>query len=47
MKVFSISDLHMDSSDEKPMSVFGGNWTNHMEKIKPIGLTRWLKTTLC
>ena len=34
MKVFSISDLHMDSSDEKPMSVFGGNWTNHMEKIK-------------
>lgn len=34
MKIFSISDLHMDSSDEKPMSVFGGNWANHMEKIK-------------
>ena len=34
MKVYAISDLHMDFKEEKPMSVFGGNWEGHIEKIR-------------
>ncbi|MDE6060214.1 MAG: metallophosphoesterase, partial [Clostridia bacterium] len=33
MKVFAISDLHLSTSVEKPMNVFGDGWTNHFEKI--------------
>ena len=34
MKVFSISDLHLSGMVDKPMNVFGGEWENHLEKIK-------------
>ena len=33
MKVFAISDLHLSFGTNKPMDVFGGNWTNYLEKI--------------
>lgn len=33
MKVFAISDLHLSASEDKPMSIFGGGWENHFEKI--------------
>ncbi|MBQ2718041.1 MAG: metallophosphoesterase [Clostridia bacterium] len=34
MKIFAISDLHLSTTGEKPMDVFGGVWTNYVEKIK-------------
>ena len=33
MAIYSISDLHLDYSKEKPMDIFGENWENHEEKI--------------
>lgn len=33
MKIFGISDLHLDSKKEKPMDVFGKNWENHDLRI--------------
>ena len=33
MRVFSISDLHLSASGEKPMDVFGPEWAGHQEKI--------------
>lgn len=33
MKIFAISDLHLSSSVEKPMDIFGDGWQNHFEKI--------------
>lgn len=33
MKVFAISDLHLDGGGPKPMDVFGPHWKNHFEKI--------------
>jgi len=34
MKVFAISDLHMSTTTNKPMDIFGGKWQNYMEKIR-------------
>lgn len=34
MRVFAISDLHLGFSLNKPMNIFGDNWTNHYQKIK-------------
>ena len=33
MKVFAISDLHLSTSVEKPMDIFGDGWQNHFETI--------------
>jgi hypothetical protein len=33
MKVFGIGDLHLSSSGEKPMDVFGPEWADHDRKI--------------
>ena len=33
MKIFGISDLHLDSKKEKPMDIFGENWIDHDKKI--------------
>jgi predicted phosphohydrolase len=33
MKVFAISDLHLSTAVDKPMVIFGDNWTNHFESI--------------
>jgi predicted phosphohydrolase len=34
MKIYAISDLHLSFSLNKPMHIFGDNWTNHYMKIK-------------
>ncbi len=34
MKIFSISDLHLSGTSDKPMDVCGAGWENHFEKIK-------------
>lgn len=34
MKVFAVSDLHLSGKQNKPMDIFGGNWTDHFNKIK-------------
>lgn len=33
MKFWAISDLHLSTSCDKPMDVFGGSWENYTEKI--------------
>lgn len=37
MAIYAISDLHLALSIDKPMDVFGGRWSNYMEKLK----TNW------
>jgi len=32
--LYAISDLHLASTGEKPMDIFGEKWSNHDEKIK-------------
>ena len=34
MSIYAISDLHLSFNEQKPMNIFGDNWTNHEEKIK-------------
>ena len=34
MNIYAISDLHLSTTSDKPMNVFGGNWEGHFEKIK-------------
>lgn len=34
MKIFAMGDLHLASSVDKPMDIFGDNWDRHVEKIK-------------
>lgn len=29
-----MADLHLSSTTNKPMDIFGSRWTNYMEKIK-------------
>ena len=33
MKFFAISDLHISTTAEKPMDIFGAGWENYLEKI--------------
>ena len=33
MKIYAISDLHLSTSCDKPMDIFGGNWEGYTEKI--------------
>ena len=40
MKLFAVSDLHLPGNQDKPMDVFGGNWTGHFDKIKEDWLAR-------
>ena len=39
MSIYVIADLHLSFKEEKPMNIFGDNWTEHPEKIKK----NWLK----
>ena len=39
MNVYAISDLHLSTTADKPMDIFGGKWEGHFEKIK----TDWLE----
>ncbi len=34
MKLFAISDLHLSFHREKPMDIFGPNWTDHHRKVE-------------
>lgn len=34
MAIYAISDLHLSLNKEKPMDIFGENWSEHSEKIK-------------
>ncbi len=34
MALYAIGDLHLCLGAEKPMDVFGGNWTGYMEKLR-------------
>lgn len=34
MAIYIIGDLHLSFAKDKPMSIFGMNWENHVEKIK-------------
>lgn len=34
MSVYAMSDLHLALSANKPMDVFGGRWSDYMERIK-------------
>jgi predicted phosphohydrolase len=34
MALYAIGDLHLCLGAEKPMDIFGGNWTGYMEKLK-------------
>ena len=34
MSIYVIGDLHLSFSENKPMDIFGDNWSGHEEKIK-------------
>ena len=34
MRVFAIGDLHLPGGDDKPMNVFGAQWTGHFNRIR-------------
>ena len=34
MKIYAISDLHMSTTSDKPMDIFGAKWHNYLEKIR-------------
>lgn len=34
MSIFTIADLHLALGIDKPMDIFGGRWSNYMEKLK-------------
>ena len=34
MALYAIGDLHLGFQADKPMDIFGGPWTNHVEKLK-------------
>ena len=34
MALYAIGDLHLSFSADKPMDIFGGGWSNYIEKIK-------------
>ncbi|MDP4182485.1 MAG: metallophosphoesterase [Bacillota bacterium] len=34
MAIYAISDLHLAKSIDKPMDIFGQNWSNYMERLK-------------
>lgn len=34
MSIFTMADLHLSLSVNKPMNIFGSRWTDHTEKIK-------------
>ena len=34
MKIFAISDLHIATTTDKPMDIFGSKWVGYLDKIK-------------
>ncbi len=33
MKIFAISDLHLSTTGDKPMDIFGANWSGYVDRI--------------
>ena len=44
MAIYTIGDLHLSFSTDKPMDIFGYNWENHAEKIKNDWLSKVKET---
>ena len=44
MAIYTIGDLHLSFSTDKPMDIFGNNWENHAEKIKNDWLSKVKET---
>ena len=40
MNIYAVSDLHLSTTSDKPMDIFGTGWEGHFEKIK----SDWLAT---
>ena len=40
MKFYAISDLHISTTTDKPMDIFGGSWVGHMDKIRADWINR-------
>lgn len=40
MSIFAIADLHLALGIDKPMDVFGGRWSNYMDKLR----SNWIST---
>lgn len=40
MSIFAIADLHLALGIDKPMDIFGGRWSNYMEKLR----SNWMET---
>lgn len=40
MAVYAISDLHLSLGVDKPMDIFGEDWSDHMKKLK----NNWMET---
>lgn len=40
MSVFTIADLHLSESTDKPMDIFGPRWENHTQRLKE----NWIST---
>ncbi|MBR0600001.1 metallophosphoesterase [Sinanaerobacter chloroacetimidivorans] len=34
MSIYAIADLHLSFSVEKPMDIYGGEWVNHIQRLK-------------
>ena len=34
MALYAIGDLHLSLGTDKPMDVFGGAWTNYLQKLE-------------
>ena len=34
MSIYVMADLHLSTTTNKPMGIFGSRWCDHMEKIK-------------
>ena len=46
MSLYAIGDLHLSLGSDKPMDVFGGGWSNYVEKIKA-GFSRLKPDDMC
>ena len=46
MALYAIGDLHLSFGSDKPMDVFGGDWSNYIEKLK-IGFSHLSDEDVC
>ena len=46
MALYAIGDLHLSLGTDKPMDIFGGGWSNYIEKIKE-GFSQLTQNDVC